>query len=58
LTLREARSTFVPGHGEPPTVAFVGNVLRDVVDRIGIEIRDAMRTATHEETPRAMLRDA
>lgn len=36
----------VPGHGEPPTVAFVGNVLHDVVDRIGIEIRDAVRTAT------------
>jgi hypothetical protein len=35
-----------PGHGEPPTVAFSGNVVRDVVERIGIEVRDALRSAS------------
>ncbi len=34
-----------PGHGEPPTVAFTGNVVHDVLDRIGIEVRDALRSA-------------
>lgn len=35
-----------PGHGEPPTLAFTGNVVHDVLDRIGIEVRDALRGAT------------
>jgi hypothetical protein len=33
-----------PGHGEPPTVAFTGNVVLDVIDRIGVELRDALRS--------------
>ncbi len=35
-----------PGHGEPPTLAFTGNVILDVLETIGIEIRAAARTAS------------
>lgn len=34
-----------PGHGEPATLAFTGNVVLDVLERIGLEIRDAARMA-------------
>lgn len=36
----------VPDSGEPPTLAFTGNVVLDVIERIGIEVRDAARTAS------------
>ena len=35
-----------PGHGEPPTLAFTGNVIVDVLETIGIEIRAAARAAS------------
>ncbi len=34
-----------PGHGEPPTLAFTGNVIADVLERIGIEVRAAARAS-------------
>jgi hypothetical protein len=35
----------VSGTDEPPTLAFTGNVVLDVLESIGIEIRDARRAA-------------
>lgn len=36
-----------PGHGEPPTLAFTGNVIVEVLEAIGIEIRAGNGSGPH-----------